>query len=186
MNKRSRLVAAIGAGVVLVSGGTAVSSAAAGHPITGGQTTVAMNSVTVQSIRGAGLGFAAIAPATKKNGVLRLPNSGGAVNPTYYVIRQAGGFQFTKGAKTIKVTHIVFDTRTERATADVTNHGNIVLFVLGQPNAGGGAPGMVQYGGYSVTFAPAAIRAFDNAFHTAVFAHHAKLGTGSTTVRFAA
>ena len=186
MNTRSRLVAAIGAGVVFVSGGTAVSSAAAGQQITGGQTTVAMNSVTVQSIRGAGLGFAAIAPATKKNGVLRLPNVGGAANPPNYLIRQAGGFQFTKSTKTIKVTHIVFDTKTERATADVTNHGNIVLFVLGQPNAGGGAPGMLQYGGYSVTFAPAAIRAFDNAFHTAVFAHRAKLGTGSTTVRFAA
>lgn len=184
MKTRYRLIAAIGAGAVLVSGGAAVASAAAGVPVTGGSVSVAMNGTTVKSIAGAGLAFYAIAPATKRNGVLRLPNSSGTANPPNFLTHQAGGFKFIKHGKAVKVTNIVFNTAKKQATADVTNHGNIVLFVLGMPNSGSGGPGRITYGGYSVTFAPAAIRAFDRALTTAVFARHPKFGTGTVTVLF--
>lgn len=184
MFTRSRVIAAVAAGTVLVAGGVTDAAVAASTPVTGGHVSIQLTAATLQAIHDRGIALKPIAPATIDKGVLRLPTTGGQASPPNYTTDQAGGFSFDKGGKAVRVTGIVFNTADHRASGKVTGHGRIVIFVLGDPNSGSGGPGKIQYGGYSVTLSGALIRALDNAFGTEVFAHHSSFGTGSTTVTF--
>jgi hypothetical protein len=184
VHNRSRVVAVLGATALLFTTTSAVSQAAASHDVTGGNTTIMLKAATLTAVDAAGVTLHRISPATIRNGDLRLPVRGGTVNPPSYHVHQAGGFEFVKGATTIKFTHIVIDSKTARATAHVTGQGTIVALVFGQPQSGTGGPTKFGLGGFSVKFSAAAIRALDTAFGTSVFSHHPKLGTGSTVVRW--
>lgn len=183
---RARVIAAAAAATVLAAGGVTdtAAAAAASTLVTGGYVSIALKATTLHAIHDRGIALKPISPATIKKSVLRLPTKSGKANPPNYTTDQAGGFSFDKGAKTIRITGIVINTTTQRASAKVTGHGRIVIFVLGEPTGGNGGPGKVEYGGYSVTMSGALIRALDGAFSVPVFSHHPNFGTGSTTVTF--
>jgi hypothetical protein len=182
----SRVVAVVGAVVVLASSGGAISSAAVteSHSVTSGNVAITVTAATAKAVHGAGLHFTMVSPATRKNSDLRLPVSSGKVNAPNYVVRLAGGLQIASGSKVVTIKHIIVNSKTSRATANVTGRGNIVTFVLGDPQSGSGGPHMFQIGGYPVRFSSAAIKALDKAFTTSVFANHPMLGRGTTTVRW--
>ncbi len=161
-------------------------ASAATTPLTGGNVQIELSTHTLQAVRGHGISVDPIAAATLRSGVLRLPVNTGTANPPNYTTKLGGGFKYTKARDTVSITHIVMSTATHRATAQVTGHGTIDVFVLGDPNRGSGGPGKVQYGGYSVTLTGALTRALDNAFNTQVFGNNASFGGGTTTVTFKA
>jgi hypothetical protein len=184
VHSRSRMLAVLASSALLVSAGSAIADAAPSHPITSGHTTITLRASTVKAVHSAGLNFNPIAPATLKHSVFRLPARGGTANRPEYTVHQAGGLEIVKGTTTVKITHIVINSKKSRATANVTGHGNIVALVFGDPQSGGGSPRMSELGGYPVSLSPAAIKALDKAFATTVFADHPRLGTGDVTVRW--
>jgi hypothetical protein len=180
----SRALAVLGAAAVIVSGATSLAAAAAPQTITGGNTQVTLNAHTAQALHDRNFALAAITGATLRKGVLRLPTTGGTANPPNYTIKQGGGFSIAKAGTKISVTHLVVNTKSHQATALVTHHGTIVVFVLGDPNMGSGGPGKVGFGGYPVTLANGFARVLDNTYGTQVFANHKSFGTGGSTVYF--
>jgi hypothetical protein len=181
---KSRVIAVLGTAAVLVSGATSVAAAAASQTITGGNTQITLNTHTAQVLQNRNFAVAAIPGATVRHGVLRLPTTGGSANPPNYTIKQGGGFSVAKAGTKVSVTHLVFSTKSHQATGAVAGHGTIVVFVLGDPNAGNGGPGKVQFGGYPVKLSSAFARVLDNTYNTEVFAKHTAFGTGGSTVYF--
>lgn len=185
MKTRSRLLA-----LALVTTGVLAAvpaaEAAAPTPVTGGSVRIALNTHTLKAVRGHGFTFAPIAKATLHNGTLKLPVTGGSANPPNYGTKLGGGFKYTKNGHTITITHIVMNTATQKASADVTHHGNIDVFLLGQPEGGAGGPGKVSYGPYTVKLTGVLTKALDKEFGAKVFAANPKFGNGSTTVTFKA
>lgn len=181
-----RVLAFLSAGAVLAAVVGAVPAVAApavaATSVTGGHTLVQLKAVTMRAIHGKGFALKPIAPATLAKGVLRLPTTGGTAKPPTYITKEAGGFSVSRNGKKVSVTHLVLNTKTERATADVTNHGRIVVFVLGQPNAGSGGPGWVEFGGYSVKLSYRLTHALYRRYGTQVFINHPLLGTGTSKV----
>ncbi len=185
MNTRLRLLAVATTASAVLAGAALTSPAfAAGTAITGGNVSIALNAHTVQVEHGHGITLSPIAAATLRKGTLRLPVNGGTANPPNYTTKLGGGFKYTKAGHSVSITHIVMSTSSHRATADVTGHGNIDVFILGDPNSGSGGPGKVQYGGYTVKLTGALTRALDNTFNVQTFGNNSDLGTGSTTVFF--
>ena len=187
MNARLRLLAVATTACTVLTGAALTSPAvAAGTALTGGNVQIALSPHTVQVERGHGITVSPIAAATLRNGTLRLPVTGGTANRSNYTTKLGGGFKYTKSSHSVSITHIVMNTATHRASAAVTGHGTIDVFILGDPNAGSGGPGKVQFGGYSVKLTGALTRALDNAFNSQTFGNNAGFGTGSTTVTFKA
>jgi hypothetical protein len=187
VNARLRLLAVATTACAVLTGAALTSPAvAAGTAVTGGNVQIALSSHTVQVERGHGITVSPIAAATLRNGTLRLPVTGGTANRSNYTTKLGGGFKYTKSSHSVSITHIVMNTATHRASAAVTGHGTIDVFILGDPNAGSGGPGKVQFGGYSVKLTGALTRALDNAFNSQTFGNNAGFGTGSTTVTFKA
>ncbi len=184
MTARLRLLAVATTSAVVAGAVLATPALAAATAITGGNVSIALNAHSMQVEHGHGITLNPIAAATLRNGTLRLPVNGGTANPPNYTTKLGGGFKYTKAGHTVSITHIVMSTSTHRASADVTGHGNIDVFILGDPNAGSGGPGKVQYGGYSVKLTGALTRALDNTFNVQTFGNNADFGTGSTTVFF--
>lgn len=181
---KSRVIAVLSAAAVAVSCGAAVAEARTSQPITRGNTQITLNTNTVQALHDHNFALAATPGATVRNGVLKLPTTGGTANPPNYVIEQGGGFSITRNGKRISVSHIVYNTAKHQATGAVTGHGTIVVFTVGDPNMGNGGPGMVQFGGFPVKLANGFVRILDNTYNAQVFANHPSLGTGGTTVYF--
>ncbi len=185
MNARVRLLAVAATAAAVLTGAALTSPAvAAGTAVTGGNVSIALTAHTVQVEAGHGITVSPIAAATLHKGTLRLPVNSGTANPPNYTTKLGGGFKYTKSNHSVSITHIVMSTATHRAHAEVTGHGTIDVFILGDPNSGSGGPGKVQYGGYTVKLTGALTRALDNAFNTQTFGNNAAFGTGSTTVTF--
>jgi hypothetical protein len=181
---KSRVIAVLGTAAVLVSGATSVAVAAISQTITGGNTQITLNTHTMQVLQNRNFALVPIAGATDRRGVLRLPTTGGTASPPNYTIKQGGGFSLAKAAKKVLVTHLVFNTKSHQATGAVAGHGTIVVFVIGDPNAGNGGPGKVEFGGYPVKLSNGFARVLDNTYNTQVFAKHTAFGTGASTVYF--
>jgi hypothetical protein len=187
VNPCLRLLAVATTATAVVAGAALTSPAlAAGTAVTGGNVAIDLSAHTLQSVRGHGIAVNPIPAATLRGGTLRLPVTGGTANPPDYTTKLGGGFKYTKAGHTVSITHIVMNTATHRASAQVTGRGTIDVFVLGDPNRGSGGPGKVQYGGYSVKLTGALTRALDNSFNTQVFGNNANFGSGTTTVTFKA
>lgn len=185
MNPRLRMLAvATTASTVVAAAALTSPAVAAATPVTGGNVQIALNAHTDQAVRVHGITLSPIAPATLRTGTLRLPVTGGVANPPNYGTKLGGGFKYSTARRTVSITHIYMNTATHRATGEVTGHGTIDVFVLGDPNSGNGGPGRVQYGGYTVKLAGALTHVLDGAFATQVFANNPDFGTGTTTVTF--
>lgn len=183
MNLGCRLLALALATTGVLAVGTAA-EAAAPTAVTGGNVSIALNTHTRQAVTGHGFKFAAIAKATLHKQTLKFPITGGAANPPNYSTKLAGGFKYTKNGHTDTITHIVFNTATKKASADVTHHGNIDVFLLGNPEGGAGGPGKVSFGPYTVKLTGVFAKALDHDFGTSVFVGNPKFGNGATTVTF--
>jgi hypothetical protein len=183
---RLRAIAIVGISVTLLATTVATASAAAtAHRITGGQTTVELDSTTLAAMGRQGLTLSAYDPAAISRGaVLHLRNRWGTVDPPNFVVHEAGGFTITKGARSVTINNLVLDTTTSRATANVTGYGNIRALILGPPNNGTGGPGLFQIGAFTVTFTPGAIAALDSSFGTAVFSRRPTLGIGTSRMLY--
>jgi guanyl-specific ribonuclease Sa len=181
---RSSAAAMLGTAAVLIGAAALPAQAAPTHTITGGNTKIALSTTALQAVRGHGFTFSPISRATLGSGVLRLPTNGGTVTGSDYVIKQGGGFSYSRNGKKFSVTNIVLNTKTHRATGDLTNFGNIVVFVLGDANRGNGSATMREFAGYSVTLSYALSHDLDHAYNTQVFVNHPAFGTGDSTVYF--
>jgi hypothetical protein len=178
-------VRALAAAAVAASGLALAAPAQAAAPtsVTGGQVKIDLNDHSLQAVRGHGIRFAPVGTATLRNGNLRLPVTGGTHGRTDKV-DLGGGFEYGKSGHTVKITHIVMNTATHRARADVSGHGKIDVFVLGDPQEGGGSPNSLSYGDYPVKLTAVLTRAVDHALSTAVVGNNPKFGTGFTSLRF--
>jgi hypothetical protein len=186
VNTRARTLALVAAAAVSTTaiGAVPASAATPAAKITGGNVQIALNSKTLKAVRGHGIAFAPLGKATLRNGTLKFPVTGGTLTGSNYRTKLDGGFTYSKNGHWITVTHIVMDTATHKATADVTGHGNIDVFILGDPQSGSGGPGKVSYGGYPVKLTGVLTRAVDKALSTSVVANNPAFGIGETTVTF--
>jgi hypothetical protein len=179
-----RAAGVVGAAVALIGSGAAAADAASATPIKSGKTVITLQATTMTAVHTAGLNVQPISPATKVGRSLTLPTTGGTATPPNYVQNEIGGFVVSDGARRVAFTSITFDTAHHVARARVTGQGRIAALALGDPQSGNGGPGFVQFGAYTVTLTPAAVRALDSALHTRVFVKHSRLGLGASTVRF--
>jgi hypothetical protein len=157
---------------------------AAGTAVTGGHSSITVSSTSAKALSSANISIHAVAPATYKNRVLRLPISGGTATPPTYVMHYAGAFKLVKGSKTFKVHGLIANTKTNKVTAHINSHSRMAVFTLGAPQNGSGGPGDVSFGAYTVKWTSGAQTYLDNHLSTKVFANHPKLGTGDTRVKF--
>jgi hypothetical protein len=185
-----RLLAASGIAALALAGVTTsvaiAAPSAAAAAITGGHTTIALSHKTLNALDNNGISIHATGAATLKNDNLRLPIRGGQATPPNYVIHYKGGFEYTDGSHSVKVSHIVINTAKHQGTAEVGSLGRIKALHVGDPNGGNGDPGDVQFGGFKVTFTKTGYQALDSIMNTKVFENHPRLGVGTTHVKYTA
>jgi hypothetical protein len=179
-----RTVGLVGAAAAIICSGVAAASATSATPIKSGKTVISLDAGMMTAAQSARVKIQSIAPATTVRRSLTLPTAGGTALPPNYVEQETGGIVVSGAAGTVKFTHITMDTAHHVARATVTGHGTIAALALGDPQNGNGGPGFVEFGAFPVTFTPAAVRILDAALHTGLFAKHARLGLGASTVRF--
>jgi hypothetical protein len=179
-----RTVGVVGAAVAVIGSGAGAADAASATPIKSGKTVITLDAGTVTAVHTAGLKIQPIRPATEVGRALTLPTAGGTATPPNYVENETGGFVVSNSATRVEFTNITLDTAHHVAHARVSGQGRIAALALGDPQNGSGGPGFVQFGAYTVTFTPAAVRALDGTLRTRVFVKHPRLGIGSSTVRF--
>jgi hypothetical protein len=177
------LVAAATASVGIAAAVPA-SAAAPTSKVTGGNVQIDLNAHTLQAVRDHGIHFAPLGSASLTKGTLKFPITGGTADPPNYKTTLGGGFTYSRDGHSVSVTHIVMNTATHRARADVTGHGTVDVFVLGDPQAGSGGPGKVSFGAYPVKLTAVLTRAVDKALGSTVVGGHPSFGTGATTVTF--
>lgn len=89
--------------------------------ISGGATSVALNSSTVTALVGLGFSVAPIAPGALSGLTATFPITGG---DTTTVIDHSGGLAFSKGGATAGIENFVIDLSTSKLTGDLVAGGN--------------------------------------------------------------
>ena len=112
-------------------------------------------------------------------------SSGDFTSPTMFTLKYSGGVKLSDGGTKVRISKLRADSTTSTVTA-VVDGKRIKLFAVGAPTSGGPASGGITFSGYTVTLAPKAIKVLDKDLSTKTFAKHNEVGTGSTTVKYAA
>jgi hypothetical protein len=187
---RRSAVAAVAACAVLTAGGTAAfagagthasAPAAANRTISGGKTTVQLNSKTINALAHDKFSLAPTGKAkVTKAFALVFPVTGGNYGTHPGRIVHTGGIKISKGSKSVTIKNLIVKTNSATATAVVTGKGRIGVVTLGSPQEGGPS----SFGGYSVSISKSGIKLLDKVFKTKAFKKHPTLGVGSTTLKF--
>jgi hypothetical protein len=189
LNKRAALPTLSAAGLAMAATVAASPVSAAGiatSPVTGGHSSISVAKTFRDALSAHGITFDATGRATYKHHTLRLPITGGKANPPAYVLKYAGGVKLADSNGKVKFTKVVANTTTQSVSAVVNGGHRIKIFTVGLPNRGNGGPGMVSFGGYTVTLTKGAEKVLDTKLGTHTFAKHSAVGTGVTTVKFKA
>jgi hypothetical protein len=187
---RRSAVAAVAGCALLCAGGTAAFAGAGTHSsapsaanrtISGGKTTIQLNSKTINALTHDRFGLAPTGKAkVTSTFALVFPVTGGNYGTHPGRIVHTGGIKISKGSKSVTIKNLIVKTDPNKATAVVTGKGRIGVVKLGSPNSGGPS----SFGGYSVSISKSGIKLLDKVFKTKAFSKHPTLGVGSTTLKF--
>jgi hypothetical protein len=122
---------------VLLSTFSFCAASALAATITGGTTSVALDSTFVSTVTGAGITPAAVAPGMLMGTTATFPITGG--DTTTGMIDHAGGLSFTKDASSATIENFVIDLNTMLLSGEVIANGgtpmmNVNLFNIGNGN----------------------------------------------------
>jgi hypothetical protein len=120
--------------LLIVGGMLALSGTSQATAITGGTTSVALNSATVNSLVGLGFGIAAIAPGTLTNLEAVFPITGG---DTSSQILHSGGLAFKDGNTTLDLTNFTINLMNDKLYATVNNNSSNPQIAFLDLGAGG-------------------------------------------------
>jgi hypothetical protein len=189
LSRRTTVLSA--AAIALVTAGVGASVAVAGPasgvpsgPITGGKTTITIDSKTAAGLLSHGFKTAATGRATLKGAKLTLPVTGGHYKSGVGVVEQVGGLEISKGSHSVTIKNLDVRPADGTGTALVTGHGRMAAVTVGSPNAGGGSPHSITYSAWSITLSKPLVKVLDHDLSTTYFASHDSLGSGSTTLDF--
>ncbi|HET6154218.1 MAG TPA: hypothetical protein VFE15_14840 [Marmoricola sp.] len=184
----ARLSAAAVLGAATAVAAIPAANAAGDSAVTGGKTYVIPTAAVAKALHAKHIAVSGTGSAryTSIDGAktLVLPIKGGTATPPDYVTRLGGGVKLKLRSHVVTLTGIVFDTKTHKATASVDHGKRLAVFKLGDPQEGAGGPGEVVFGDYTVTLTKAGWKKIDTKLHTQFFAHHPRIGTGTTDVKF--
>ncbi len=104
--------------------------------LTGVATTLTFDNQTFGVLENNRVRLGAVKPATAVAGSVRFPITGGTIDDASLAgtIRHAGGIAFSHGAKTVRLTGLVIDTRTGQLSAQAAG-GRIAVLDLGLDKA---------------------------------------------------
>jgi hypothetical protein len=132
-----------------------------------------------------GFTLAATGPARLSGTKLTSPVTGGTYTGFSATVRQAGGFRISKAGAQVTVRKAVDKTDSLSGTAIVTGRGRIKAVTVTLPRSmHKNSAHSTTFSGYTVTLAKPLVRVLDTTFGTKLFAKHATIGTGSTTLRY--
>ncbi|GAB2457173.1 hypothetical protein [Jatrophihabitans fulvus] len=187
MPVHTRLVAATA--VVLCAGGAVLASPtaeAAPRAVTGGSVSVDLTSAAVTQFANAGVRVGSGRPATYARTVLRFPIASGSFveSSGEYAARETGTLRLVRGSSTVVISKLAIDSRTKLVTGSIAGAAVSTVFVVGDPQAGGGSPSSRQYSRYTVDWTRSAARTLNAKLRTAVFGAAGAVGSGATDLRF--
>jgi hypothetical protein len=113
-----------------------IASEAKADSISGGQTTVTLDSSFLNVLTTNSLSASAISPATLVGAVATFPVTGGSVNGSNLIIDHSGGLTFSNGAASLSIGDFVIDTQNADVTGFAMNSSgldasSVELFTIG-------------------------------------------------------
>jgi hypothetical protein len=108
-------------------------ASAASDPLSSGTTTLTLNKGFFKKLKKSGVKVLKVSPGTVKNRTVKLPVSGGSLDPTTGLgtVEQSGGIKFKRGKKTAPVNTLVLDTTTKALNAKVAGKSMKLASVAG-------------------------------------------------------
>ncbi len=108
-------------------------ASAASDPLSSGTTTLTLNKGFFKKLKKNGVKVLKVSPGTVKNRTVKLPVSGGSLDPTTGLgtVEQSGGIKFKRGKKTAPVNTLVLDTTTNSLNAKVAGKNMKLASVTG-------------------------------------------------------
>jgi len=96
-------------------------ASATSDPLASGTTTINLNKGFVKKLKKSGVKVLKVSPGTVKNRTVKLPVSGGSLDPTTGAgtVEHSGGIKFKRGKKTATVNTLVLETATSSLKAKV-------------------------------------------------------------------
>lgn len=162
--------------------------------VTGQQTSVDLDSSTLQALTSLGVKPAPVGSATLQGSTISFPITGGvavihsdhAYQPGYIdgvILHQGSGLSLTKGSTTVTATNFVVNPGNSMLYATIGNSPNVPLFFLDgsslQVSTQGGA---VHLDGTKVELTPQASSALDSAFNTTALKPYTPIGIAHLVV----
>jgi hypothetical protein len=179
------LVAALALSGGVIGASVAGARPAANHKVTGGSSSITINSTDLHLMKKNHLKLAAIKPAKFKSPTLKSPIKSGTYTGLSATIVAGGGFKISKGSKSVSITdlHSSAGVSGGTGTAKVTGHGRITAITTTSPTGiSGNNP--TTFSGFTVTLAPELVKILDKKFGTKLFKSHAEIGSGSVTLKY--
>jgi hypothetical protein len=155
----------------------------ADHKVTGGKTSITLNAKARHAMSSHRFVLTATGPATLKGATLTTPVTSGTYAGFTADVKTAGGFRISKGSRSVTISKVHSNSSSFTGTAKVSGHGRIKAVKIGVPTAMSGS-NPVTFSGYTVTLDKPLVQVLDTKFGTKLFAKHAKIGTGSTTLKY--
>src|SRR3954451_85853 len=108
-------------------------ASATSDPLSSGTTTLTLNKGFFKKLKKSGVKVLKVSPGTVKSRTVKLPVSGGSLDPTTGLgtIEHSGGFKFKRGKKTAPVNTLVLDTTTKSLKAKVAGKSMKLASVTG-------------------------------------------------------
>jgi hypothetical protein len=108
-------------------------ASATSDPLSSGTTTLTLNKGFFKKLKKSGVKVLKVSPGTVKSRTVKLPVSGGSLDPTTGLgtIEQSGGIKFKRGKKTAPVNTMVLDTTTKSLNAKVAGKSMKLASVTG-------------------------------------------------------
>jgi hypothetical protein len=179
------LVAGVAVAGAVVGAQVAGARPAANHKVTGGSSSIKINSTDLHLMKTNHLKLSASKPAKFKSPTLKSPIKGGTYTGLSATIVASGGFKISKGSKSVSITDVHSSSGISggTGTAKVTGHGRITAITTSRPtDISGNNP--TTFSGFTVTLAPPLVKILDKKFKTKLFKSHAEIGTGSVTLKY--
>jgi hypothetical protein len=153
------------------------------HKVTGGKTSITLNAKTRHAMTSNHYVLTATGPATLKGATLTTPVTSGTYAGFTADVKTAGGFRISNASTGVTISKVHSKSSSFSGTAKVSGHGRIKALTIGVPTSMSGS-NPVTFSGYTVALAKPLVKLLDAKFGTRLFAKHAKIGTGSTTLKY--